>query len=878
PRYSIRSRDQICTWRIVAVAASRTRRTRLNTCIVRPKGNKRSSIRRTHPRLNPALGRVFDPVCCISIALRSCGTTFHSSSSPSQSGLSSPVDSPTSDADSTFPVGLGDSPVEVPQSEYANSSAGYPSDLELEESEFEGSNAEALGSSGELSPAPYAENDAFLPAIGTGPLLEAPNSAQEAGQEPESEGQQDARPVTPENQTGSRKQPVSTPVAGKPASTQDVSVSPTKGPKYLKDLRQAYAMEMRKKIAQVSVDIFMEEFVPGDNLPSNATIEVFDRAGFNRQEKLMYDELCKVANSVFSHVRTARSLIAKDTHCWGDQTDKFDRGSNRCPDVMIYPADGDATKAYTIEPSFLAKKTKEDRQRCVEKEARTAWLWASLLIEAKGNTSDSPFVVPNSKQETNNTPTSPVQQGAAPSVPASDTSSAPLAVSGISSTVLAVSGASSPSLTDSAVPAAANDASPTHDSAPTASAKPPTASVGSKAGAFLRLNAEGGAQTMGQMAEYVSKVLRRRFLSCFFTIFVCREYAWLLRWDRAGLVVSEPFNFLQQPYLLHNFFYRFASMNDVQRGEDPTVIPASAEDATCMRSFNNFKTDYERDAFKAALVDPVRKSLWPVYKILMPEDDMISAADLERGEKSRRTAPGSSSPRMREFLISRPHFMSSSVVGRGTLCHIAYDVSEKRAVFLKQYWRLDFQTHHPEGEVYMRLHSKKVEYIATPIAAGDVRPCGGEPQCTRTQEFLPGTPPKLIQYRLIVEEVAAPLKNYANSRQLVGVIYHATLAHEQAWTQASVLHRDISVNNILIYSYRNDQGRLVVKGLLIDWGLCKYKEELGRPPSQGSRSGTWQFISAVLLAYPGDFGHEVWHDIESFIHVLHWMCFRFHKT
>ncbi|KZT64912.1 hypothetical protein DAEQUDRAFT_769256, partial [Daedalea quercina L-15889] len=328
------------------------------------------------------------------------GTTFHPSSSPSQSGLSSPVDSPASDADSTFSVGLGDSPVEVPQSEYANSSAGYPSDLELEESEFEGSNTEALGSSGELSPVPYAKNDAFLPAICTGPLLEAPNFTQEAGQEAESEGQQvseDVRPVTPENQTGSLKQPVSTPVAGKPASTQDGSVSPNKGGKYLKDLRQAYAMEMRKKIAQVSVDTFMEEFVPGDNLPSNATIEAFDRAGFNRQEKLMYDELCKVANSVFSH------------------TDKFDRGSNRCPDVMIYPADGDATKAYTIEPSFLAKKTKEDRQRCVEKEARTAWLWASLLIEAKGNTSDSPFVVPNSKQETNNTPTSPVQQGAAPS-------------------------------------------------------------------------------------------------------------------------------------------------------------------------------------------------------------------------------------------------------------------------------------------------------------------------------------------------------------------------------------------------------------------------------------------------------------------------------
>ena len=42
--------------------------------------------------------------------------------------------------------------------------------------------------------------------------------------------------------------------------------------------------------------------------------------------------------------------------------------------------------------------------------------------------------------------------------------------------------------------------------------------------------------------------------------------------------------------------------------------------------------------------------------------------------------------------------------------------------------------------------------------------------------------------------------------------------------------------------------------------------------------GTWQFISAVLLAFPGRFKYAVWHDLESFIHVLHWMCLRFQLT
>ena len=42
--------------------------------------------------------------------------------------------------------------------------------------------------------------------------------------------------------------------------------------------------------------------------------------------------------------------------------------------------------------------------------------------------------------------------------------------------------------------------------------------------------------------------------------------------------------------------------------------------------------------------------------------------------------------------------------------------------------------------------------------------------------------------------------------------------------------------------------------------------------------GTWHFMSAVLLFFPGHFEHAVWHDLESFIHSLHWMCLRFHKT
>ncbi|KAH9841742.1 uncharacterized protein C8Q71DRAFT_700531, partial [Rhodofomes roseus] len=381
-------------------------------------------------------------------------------------------------------------------------------------------------------------------------------------------------------------------------------------------------------------------------------------------------------------------------------------------------------------------------------------------------------------------------------------------------------------------------------------------------------------ETQRQMSHYVSKVMQRQFLLHFFTIFTCRDVAWLLRWDRAGLVVSEPFILVKNPRLLYTFLYRFARMSDTDRGHDPSVVPATEAEAQLLRSFNKFPPPetWCRETFAGTLVDG-----WPISKILVPEDDMISEAELMSGTKEERGASEAPGRRMCEFLVGKPTFMNTSVYGRATRCHIAYDVAGDRLVFCKECWRTDTPTSHPEGEVYLRLHSKNVSYIATPIAAGDVHGKNGAHR-TRTQEFTKGSNPMLIQYRLILEEIARPLTSYKTSSELITALYLSLLAHEEAWRLAKIIHQDISAGNMLIYWYRTSDGELVWKALLVDWGLCKYEEEMNDPVVRRTRAGTWQFISAVLLRWPTKFMHTIFNDLESFIHVLHWMCLRFHAT
>ncbi|KAH9936627.1 uncharacterized protein B0H18DRAFT_1165258 [Fomitopsis serialis] len=683
-------------------------------------------------------------------------------------------------------------------------------------------------------------------------------------------------PVTPDKQSQSFKfEFKTTPVAKKPSNSQPNSVGSIQGREHLESLRGDYAADMEDKTAQVSLDVFMREFVPGPDPPPDLTVEAFDPAKFQRQEQAMYGELCKVANSVFSHVPVqaeSQRLVAKDTHRWSDPTDEYDFEENMRPDVMFYPSHDDAQRAFAIKSTTTANDEGPEEKALRKNRARTAWLWATLCIEAKADDGHSPFVIPDSMKETKSEKKTEAKKkrsgrktAAQPATnpdtlvsSTSQTSQAPsMSASATAGPSTAPQTPSTPSLAPSLMQASATASSAQYTSPP-----------------FLRLNTKDGAQTMGQMAHYVSKILRRQFLVFFFTIFTCRDLAWLLRWDRAGLVVSEPFNFVQQPHLMHSFLYRFACMDDVRRGCDPTVKRATETEAKPMRSYDKF--DSATDWLKVEFTATMRPD-WPIYKISVPEEDMVSAAELEDGKKAAKDASKSASGRVREFLVGAPYFMNSSVTGRATRCHIAYDVAEQRLVFCKEYWRVDTLTSHPEGAVYLRLHSKGVRYIATPIAAGDVRHEGGSTHQTRSQEFIAKPGPKLVQYRLFLREIGQPLRDYEDSLHLVEILYYCLQAHEDAWLLAGILHRDISAENLLIYWYM-ENNELKCKALLVDWGLCKYLEEMEQPIVRKSRSGTWQFISAVLLVYPGTFPHEVWHDLESFIHVLHWMCLRFQNT
>uniref|UniRef100_A0A0W0FD64 Fungal-type protein kinase domain-containing protein n=1 Tax=Moniliophthora roreri TaxID=221103 RepID=A0A0W0FD64_MONRR len=184
--------------------------------------------------------------------------------------------------------------------------------------------------------------------------------------------------------------------------------------------------------------------------------------------------------------------------------------------------------------------------------------------------------------------------------------------------------------------------------------------------------------------------------------------------------------------------------------------------------------------------------------------------------------------------------------------------------YLKDTWRILSDTIQKEGDVYALLKEHNVPHVPDVIVSGNAI---GDWQRTKTHEYVTPTFQDAVlrnhqHYFIVFAQVGTPLKDFKNSFELVQATSHAIEAHKVAYEKAKILHRDISVGNILIM----DGGQ----GLLIDWEFSKPLDSSA--PRTLERTGTWQFMSARLLSHkPGEVNHILADDLESFYHVLCWV-------
>ena len=89
-------------------------------------------------------------------------------------------------------------------------------------------------------------------------------------------------------------------------------------------------------------------------------------------------------------------------------------------------------------------------------------------------------------------------------------------------------------------------------------------------GAFVH-NTGSSKGTLGQMGSYAAAVLGMQFHIHLYSILICGKYAWLVCWERDCAVVTECFDYQNSKNSLTEFIWRYAQLDTIQRGHNPTI-------------------------------------------------------------------------------------------------------------------------------------------------------------------------------------------------------------------------------------------------------------------------------------------------------------------
>ncbi|EJF62742.1 hypothetical protein DICSQDRAFT_169131 [Dichomitus squalens LYAD-421 SS1] len=390
-------------------------------------------------------------------------------------------------------------------------------------------------------------------------------------------------------------------------------------------------------------------------------------------------------------------------------------------------------------------------------------------------------------------------------------------------------------------------------------------------------------------------------LTALYMVVVHNDSLRLVRYDRSGTIVTPCTDFISDPMVLPDLFWRLSVLTDEQLGMDPTatpILPGSPEHAF-MDDLARKRVETDIDWHDGAAVpdiadspDPASAQQWSNARswfrdsIHPKPDDLLLARDFtDDHPRWKLHVPAGADAPPHEFLVGAPIAFSPSVQlntldQRNPRVFAAYDCTTRQLVCLKDTWRTHKEERYwgrREGLVLEMLNKAGVPFVPTLVCEAEL-----PGQVTQTQRFRDsedgyGTPhilEVLAHYRVVTKEICVSLEEIKTSRQLVQIIGDCITGHAEAAKSCSILHGDISYSNIMIcpiVDSTTDPGNPTVKwrGMLIDWELCRpvpTPENIWRVCFiDGGRS--WGYVSVEYIRI-GRKALKTPDELESFFYVL----------
>ncbi len=240
---------------------------------------------------------------------------------------------------------------------------------------------------------------------------------------------------------------------------------------------------------------------------------------------------------------------------------------------------------------------------------------------------------------------------------------------------------------------------------------------------------------------YTALQLDCQYCTHVFSVLIVRNYAWLIRWDWSGAIVTAPIYYQQDPALL-DFFTLYDQAVRLMRGCDDSVCGATqAETLKAVHANKEFR---------------------------ISQDLLVVTVPLQ-GRKSECS----------EYIIKPPVARFYTPPGCATCTSIAYDIQRNRIVFFKDSWRVACNGIKKEGELYTILNHVCICNVPHCLASGDVGKGIYHSTCTSQFANAPWVLTSLKHeftphrhHQLILDNVGKRLETFQCSKDMV----HAVLA------------------------------------------------------------------------------------------------------
>ncbi|KAJ2511028.1 hypothetical protein H4217_007582 [Coemansia sp. RSA 1939] len=245
-----------------------------------------------------------------------------------------------------------------------------------------------------------------------------------------------------------------------------------------------------------------------------------------------------------------------------------------------------------------------------------------------------------------------------------------------------------------------------------------------------------------------------------------------------------------------------------------------------------------------------------------------------------------------QYVTTGTIMNASALFGRHTRCYLAKrkDGRSNESVVIKDSWSLplDLKKSGKQGSVVpdeahnLRLITEKLSgkdvgfSYPRAISSGSVKFKDGSKYVTDDTSVIYGYDDGdkehmyRVHRRIVITPVGHFIKSVRNEAELVFVLADAMECHDAILTECGLLHRDISVNNILVI--RNEgksPHRRPVRGLLIDFDHAISVDQ--QVSGNGARSGTLPFMSIHNLE--GARGKRTaLDDWESLLYLICWLA------